>query len=480
MAEAAGLVIGVIALVGTVKDCIDLFGYISASRHLRDDFDLLDTKLDVEKTLLLQWAERVKLLSEHQDSRLEDAQIKHAVSRVLSSIKSLLSDSANLQSRYGARPASVPNAPVSAKSIVARFSQSAAPAPRATLSDVRMQRFYSDFTDLTIRTRGRTSVQVLDKIRWVMHDKEKFEGLIHELSYFISKLNEIVPDDQGAIGLMMEQDLSKLYFGRLKVVYEASVGRDSLMASTAQRTIDDDCTKRITERFWYRAIDDRRFSLASPHASTLRWALEPRDEDSDCTWDDLVQWLEHGSGIYWVSGKAGSGKSTLLKFLYEHRKTKELLARWSGDSPLTMANFFFYALGVDEQKSQEGLVRALLYQILTAEPSLIPVLLPNMWREAHISSEIRLSLPSAGESIEAFSVMQKGLGISRKFVFFIDGLDEYAGNPMHAVSFMERLAANKDIKVVLSSRPLSSFVQAFSPNQTSSSKSLLGETSSAT
>ncbi len=122
----------------------------------------------------------------------------------------------------------------------------------------------------------------------------------------------------------------------------------------------------------------------------------------------MVQWLEHGLDIYWISGKAGSGKSTLLKFLYEHQKTKDLLTQWSGDSPLTMANFFFYALGVDEQKTQEGLVRSLLYQILTAESKLIQVLLPNMWRDAHISDSIQLSLPSTGESMEAFSAIKKG------------------------------------------------------------------------
>ncbi|KAH6638592.1 hypothetical protein BKA67DRAFT_542697 [Truncatella angustata] len=134
--------------------------------------------------------------------------------------------------------------------------------------------------------------------------------------------------------------------------------------------------------------------------------------------------------------------------------------------PAVCGQVLFYALGVDEQKSQEGLVRALLYQIITAEPTLIPTLLPNMWQEAQISEYIQLSLPSIGESAGAFSILHKALGISRKFNFFIDGLDEFAGNPVHAVLCIERLVLNENIKVLVSSWLLSACVQAFSHNPT--------------
>jgi hypothetical protein len=59
MAEVAGLFLGAVALLGTFKDCIDLFSYISAARSLGNDYEILNTKLDIEKTLLLQWADRV-------------------------------------------------------------------------------------------------------------------------------------------------------------------------------------------------------------------------------------------------------------------------------------------------------------------------------------------------------------------------------------------------------------------------------------
>lgn len=88
-------------------------------------------------------------------------------------------------------------------------------------------------------------------------------------------------------------------------------------------------------------------------------------------------------------------------YLYEHTETKSLLEAWANNMPLTLGSFFFYALGSPEQKSQEGLIRALLYQILDADPSLIPILFPSMWQEAQISDDIKITLPSSSETVRA-------------------------------------------------------------------------------
>jgi hypothetical protein len=58
MVEAAGLVLGTIGLASFFKDCVDLFAYFSAARSRVRDYVLLETKLDVEKPLLFQWADR--------------------------------------------------------------------------------------------------------------------------------------------------------------------------------------------------------------------------------------------------------------------------------------------------------------------------------------------------------------------------------------------------------------------------------------
>lgn len=98
MAEAVGVALGALALLSAFKDCIDLFSTISAAKSLGVDCETLNTKLDIEKTLLLQWIDRVRLLDPSDyDRRLDDLRINKAVSSILTSIRLLLSESANLQ-----------------------------------------------------------------------------------------------------------------------------------------------------------------------------------------------------------------------------------------------------------------------------------------------------------------------------------------------------------------------------------------------
>ena len=90
-------------------------------------------------------------------------------------------------------------------------------------------------------------------------------------------------------------------------------------------------------------MDDRRDEVATPHSKTLGWALEPPHIDVE--WDDLLEWLRSGSGIYWLCGKAGSGKLALMKYIYNHAKAKILLSAWADQATLTLASFFFWNLG---------------------------------------------------------------------------------------------------------------------------------------
>ena len=162
-----------------------------------------------------------------------------------------------------------------------------------------------------------------------------------------------------------------------------------------------------------------------------------------------------------LTSLAGSGKSTLMKYIYSHPKTKELLDYWAGETPLTIASFFFSYLGTEIQKSQEGLSRALLFKILGSERSLIPELLPNMWADAYGSDE-NLTAPSSAELRQAFEKMGQIQGQIHKFCIFIDGLDEYSGKPLDGVNFILDMARNSNMKIVISSRPIQPCAQAFS------------------
>lgn len=127
---------------------------------------------------------------------------------------------------------------------------------------------------------------------------------------------------------------------------------------------------------------------------------------------------------------------------------------------MIITGFYLYYLGTTEQQSQQGLFRSLLYEILKISPALRAELLPDIWREARrLQDDEILALPSASEIKYAF---QKLAEVQWKICFFIDGLDEFSGNHSDGTEIMSSLAGSPNLKVVVSSRPLQTYVQAFS------------------
>ena len=189
------------------------------------------------------------------------------------------------------------------------------------------------------------------------------------------------------------------------------------------------------------------------YTNTFTWIFE--DDKTP-----FLEWLRTGSGVFWIGGKAGSGKSTLMKYLCEHDSTKATLQEWASGERLVMANFFFWCSGLEKQKSQEGLLQSLLYQILLRCPELIPTTCPKRWAAKNIL-EIATNPWTRGELSQALDNTLSSDNISSKFCFFIDGLDEYAGDQYSLVKDFANFAKSDQIKLCVSSRPWNAFVKAY-------------------
>ena len=453
MAETAGLAIGAAALIGTFKDCIDVYGMIVSARSLTDDAEVLNTKLDVERMLLLQWADRIGMTEpEDYDRRLDDPDLNHTIARVLESIKGLLSDGKALRDRYGL----VDYQAVRHKIV---FDDRLG----TTAGSTRLKQFIERFNKLSLHTgEPRKDQSVITRFKWVVKDKEKFASLVDELSYFVSRLDALIPAPEQSFGKMTEQDLAQINsIPQLKAIFDACIGSRPQIDFVAQQALRFINQERILNCLWFRWIDNRKTSISERHSRTLEWALETSERDFK--WDNLAEWLKNGNGLYWLAGKPGSGKSTLMKYISDHPRTNSLLSEWAEQSELVSLQFFFYALGRPEQKSQEGILRSLLFQFLDKYRKLIEQILPAMWKEAIITKDEAhpLALPSISEMQASLLHLAETVSADKKIWMLIDGLDEFQGKHATIAAFLSKLQRLPNVKIMVSSRPLQVFVSRF-------------------
>lgn len=212
-------------------------------------------------------------------------------------------------------------------------------------------------------------------------------------------------------------------------------------------------------------INERHSDVPKSHGKTFEWifAIDCREKSTE-----FMDWLYYGNDLFWISGKAGSGKSTLMKFLYNNKKTREWLARWAAPKKCIVGSHFFWNVGSRLQKSLEGLFRTLLFRVWSQCPELIPDSIlhesnspyhyPGSWTVKSLLKQLK----AAGDAQD----------ISRKFCFFIDGLDEYDGDHSDIVKDIRELSRCPNIKICVSSRPWTVFRDAF---ESSSNKLFLHE-----
>ena len=144
--------------------------------------------------------------------------------------------------------------------------------------------------------------------------------------------------------------------------------------------VDDRRFEEVTRSLFYPEIFSRQEQVEHVFdgiESSYDWIFDkPRTREIDASdqansdtpaplWDDFAWWLRQGHGVYWINGKAGSGKSTLMNHICSHKRRVELLKDWSLHRQLLTPSFFFWNSGSRQQKTIDGLLRSLIYQMLT-------------------------------------------------------------------------------------------------------------------
>ncbi|KAK0106605.1 hypothetical protein ONS96_004226 [Cadophora gregata f. sp. sojae] len=226
--------------------------------------------------------------------------------------------------------------------------------------------------------------------------------------------------------------------------------------------LDDHVCHSIIESVHFPTRTVRHDNIPEAHKQTFEWIFRDPIDDGK-PWSNFAQWLETGDGIYWINGKVGSGKSTLMKFIVDHEKTSELLGAWAPGKSVETPTFFFWKNGHKDQRSQGGLLRSLLYDILRKYPALVPIVFPDVWtRNSELASH------SVSSTLDPWSLTKLQKAFARLVVcktirvcFFIDGLDEYEGDHEELAAFFAQLSCTPNVKLCLSSRPWPAFQDTF-------------------
>ncbi|KAJ9657846.1 hypothetical protein H2198_004042 [Neophaeococcomyces mojaviensis] len=176
--------------------------------------------------------------------------------------------------------------------------------------------------------------------------------------------------------------------------------------------------------------------------------------------DNFIDWLQRGSGPYWVTGKPGSGKSTLMKLLSGDKRTQEALNVWSSQQKVLTLKHFFWLAGDQSQRDLQRMLCSLLHQILDSDLSL-ETILPIVRAHAMLKSKLHPDDWSCDELKNV--ILQICMSSVHHVCFFIDGLDEMESSQPERdekedlLETVRLLSTLPNVKCCIASRPLHEF-----------------------
>jgi hypothetical protein len=200
-------------------------------------------------------------------------------------------------------------------------------------------------------------------------------------------------------------------------------------------------------------MHERQDQIEIAHPHTFDWAFsDPKA--------GIYEWLKSDGGLFWIRGKPASGKSTLMKYILEDARTLKALHEKYGRESVTMPGFFFHNRAANlTQKSLDGLLRSILFQILSDLPIFINCV-AEVYRNAK-DSQGKCAWRLA-ESKKALNSIVQQNKISGCIMLFIDALDEFVGTDIEIARFLTSLLRHQDqqalrIRICASSRPHNEF-----------------------
>ena len=175
MAEAAGLTIGTIALASLFSTTIECLEYVDLARNHGKDYEVAEVKLLLLKGRLNAWGESLRVSSpgnEHPELRRRWDDVQSTVKTSLEAVAYLFGHIETLQEKYGLRKVDASSSDLTTYHASERVDQVA----NAFRTAVQIR---------------RKNTSMPRKAVWAIHDRQKFNSFLSDLSDIIGSLEKL-------------------------------------------------------------------------------------------------------------------------------------------------------------------------------------------------------------------------------------------------------------------------------------------------
>ncbi|KEZ43253.1 hypothetical protein SAPIO_CDS4949 [Scedosporium apiospermum] len=192
----AELALGVLGVSGLFSATLDVWAFVDAGQGYAQSFRRLRTKLDLQRTLFVNWGKSVGFGTEKgYHEKLDEPDTKEIVLQVLTEIYLILSETDRLALEYGVRlldddearrPQAIPNrllsSRISANGGRSRGGHDSTPL-QAAVQQARAK----------IKQRQQSS-SLWTKAKWAIRDEDKLDRLVRDLTELVTGLRSLSSD----------------------------------------------------------------------------------------------------------------------------------------------------------------------------------------------------------------------------------------------------------------------------------------------
>jgi hypothetical protein len=219
MAEAAGLVVGVVALAGLFNNTVECFEFVQLGRTFGTDFQTNQLKLDNARLRLSRWGKALGLNEHVRDTASlqgrfgSEANVKHAEA-LLGQIIELFAEAEGVSNRY--------------KSRTQPQDDSLAVYNPQTDLEPAMAKLHDKMRQLAIERQSRSGVR--QKAKWALYQEKQFRRLIEDITELVDSLVELFPATQQSQRELCDREVSAIGEGEgMSVLKEIAAAQDRLL-----------------------------------------------------------------------------------------------------------------------------------------------------------------------------------------------------------------------------------------------------------